>query len=132
MDTGPKLIFLLALIAFGYKELGPGFLLFATLILLWWSGILGRNRVWNSSNIQVGSEVVSITPKVYKLFMTHYEVKVKFSDESWCRTKVATDQRVTHKGARYTTTYSVNDWAVREAVERAVLEHERVALRKLG
>lgn len=132
VDTTPKLIILFALIALGCQELGPGFLLFAIPILLWWSGILGRNRVWNSSSIQVGSEVVSITPKVYRLFVTHYEVKVEFSDKSWCRTKVVTNQQVTHKWGRYKTTYSVNDWAVREAVEKAVQKHEQVALKRRG
>lgn len=132
INSGVRLIFLFAMTCVLCSELGPGFLFLEIPILLWWSGILGRLRVWNSSNIQAGAEVVSITPKAYRLPIPHYDVKVEFSDESWCRTAVATNHRTTHRWGRYETTYSVSNRAVIDAVERAVQKHDRAALKQRG
>lgn len=130
MDSVPKLLLLILLTLLLCAYFSPAILLIVVPWVLWWSGTLGRNRVWNTSNIQIGADVVSIAPKVYNLWITHFEVKVKFSDGSWYRTKIETKQQVSHSWGSYKTTYSYGNWELREAVARAIDAHDQVAREK--
>ena len=131
MDTTAKLILITIGTALAFKQIGPLALLIILPGCLYLSGFLGRNIVWDKEKIVIGSPIVSVEPKVYKLWVTHFEVTVRFADGSWCRKKIEGNTSTTKKWGTYHITYSYDEWQLREALEKAVEAHEQAAISRL-